>query len=141
MIKFRGGNGTYREYRVLADSDLFLWFERSKTTAWGLFGGADGLPPNVKVERPDEDTLELLKVNGIKVCKGTVIRSLTGGGGGFGNAVERDPAAVRQDVVDRYVSMDHAREAYGVVLTESLEVDEDGTRQRRAEMRVPAAQT
>ena len=29
--EYRGGNGTYREYEVHADSDLFLWFERSKT--------------------------------------------------------------------------------------------------------------
>ena len=121
--KYRGGNGTYREYLVQADSDLFLWFERSKTTAWGLFGGADGLPPNVIVERPDDDRLELLKVNGIKVPDGTVIMSLTGGGGGFGNAFEREPEAVRQDVIDRHVSPEHARAAYGVGLTSDLEVD------------------
>lgn len=129
--KYRGGNGTYREYLVQADSDLFLWFERSKTTAWGLFDGEDGLAPNVIVQRPDEDTLEVLKINGIKVRSGTVIKSLTGGGGGYGKPFERDPEAVRQDVIDGYVSMGHARTAYGVGLTGDLEVDAAETRSLR----------
>lgn len=129
--KYRGGNGTYREYLVQADSDLFLWFERSKTTAWGLFDGEDGLAPNVIVQRPDEDTLEVLKINGIKVRSGTVIKSLTGGGGGYGKPFERDPEAVRQDVIDGYVSLEHARTAYGVGLTGDLEVDAAKTRSLR----------
>lgn len=129
--KYRGGNGTYRNYLVKADSDLFLWFERSKTTAWGLFGGENGLPPDVVVERPDEDKLELLKVNGIKVRDGTVIKSLTGGGGGYGNAFERDPEAVRQDAIDGYVSLDHARAAFGVELSSDFEVNTAQTQRLR----------
>lgn len=129
--KYRGGNGTYREYLVQADSDLFLWFERSETTAWGIFDGQAGLKPNVIVQRPGEETLEVLKINGIKVKTGTVIKSLTGGGGGYGKPLERDPEAVRQDVIDGYVSLEHARTAYGVELTSDLEVDADKTRSLR----------
>ncbi len=130
--EFRGGNGTYREYEVHADSDLFLWFERSKTTAWGLFGGGDGLGPSVKVDRPNEDTAEYLKINGVPVENGTIIRSLTGGGGGYGHALDRDPEAVRQDVIDGYVSPEHASNAYGVCLTETLDVDTVETERLRA---------
>lgn len=129
--QYRGGNGTYREYLVKADSDLFLWFERSKTTAWGLFGGADGLPPNVTVDRPDQDKLEVLKANGIKVGNGTVIMSLTGGGGGYGKAFTRDPEAVREDAIDGHVSREHARTAYGVELTSELDVDTAQTQRLR----------
>jgi len=131
--KYRGGNGTFREYLILADSDLFLWFERSKTTGWGIFGGESGAAPNVTVKRPDEEQLEFLKINGIRVRKGTVIKSLTGGGGGYGKALERAPEAVREDVIDRYVSLDYARSAYGVVLTDDLEILSDDTRNLRAE--------
>ncbi len=130
--KYRGGNGTYREYLVDADSDLFLWFERSKTTAWGLFDGQNGLPPLVVVERPGEEKLELLKVNGVKVPAGTVIRSRTGGGGGYGNSYDREPEAVRQDVLDRFVSIEHARSAYGVEITSDLNVDSKATAKLRS---------
>ncbi|PPJ40630.1 hydantoinase B/oxoprolinase family protein, partial [Pseudoxanthomonas sp. KAs_5_3] len=34
--QYRGGNGVVREYDFLADCVVGLWFERSKTPAWGL---------------------------------------------------------------------------------------------------------
>ncbi len=136
--KYRGGNGTYREYEVRADSDLFLWFERSETTGWGIFGGGDGAGPNVIVQRPDDEQREFLKVNGIKVGNGTIIKSLTGGGGGYGLAVERDPEAVRQDVIDGYVSIEHASDAYGVVINDAFDIDVAGTEKRRAELQADA---
>jgi hypothetical protein len=70
----------------LAFSKFFsssLWFERSVTPAWGLFGGKDGLPPNVNIKIPNEDEKNLLKANGLQIKKGTVLTTYTGGGGGF----------------------------------------------------------
>jgi N-methylhydantoinase B len=132
--KYRGGNGTYREYLVESDSDLYLWYERSVTTAWGLFGGGSGVPPNVIVKKPDGETFEALKINGAKLPAGTVVMSLTGGGGGYGEARERDPKDVLRDVVDGYVSRDHARDAYGVEITESLQIDQTKTDDCRSRM-------
>jgi N-methylhydantoinase B/oxoprolinase/acetone carboxylase alpha subunit len=37
--------------------------------------------------------------------------------------MERDPELVRQDVQGGYVSLKAAKEEYGVVLTEALEID------------------
>lgn len=125
--KYRGGNGTYREYLINTKADLFLWFERSETTAWGLFGGQDGLPPNVQVLQEGEEPADYLKINGVKLKPGAVIKSVTGGGGGYGNAFERDPELVRQDVIDGYVTPAHAQSAYGVELNADLEVDMERT--------------
>ena len=97
-----------------------------------MFGGGDGLAPNVIVERPEENVLELLKANGVKVRAGTVIRSRTGGGGGYGKAFERDPEAVLRDVIDGYVSREHARQAYGVAITSEPGIDADETRRLRS---------
>ena len=63
-----------------------------------------------------------------------------GGGGGWGDPLERPAAAVLDDVLDEYVSVEGARRDYGVVLTGSLEeltleVDVAATEARRAEMR------
>ncbi len=122
--EFRGGNGTFRQYLVEADSDLFLWFERSVTTAWGLFGGENGDPPNVTVEHADGRSEDYLKVNGIKVAAGTVITSLTGGGGGYGEPKNRAPEAVLLDVIDGYTSREYARDIYGVTIGEDMQIVE-----------------
>ena len=66
-----------------------------------------------------------------------------GGGGGWGNPLDRDPQAVLDDVLDEYVSVEGARRDYGVVLTGSLvdltlAIDERATTSLRAERRAPA---
>jgi N-methylhydantoinase B len=58
------------------------------------------------------------------------------GGGGYGDPLEREPAAVLADVQLGAVSHAMALEIYGVVLTESgEEVDEGATRARRLAIR------
>ena len=42
-------------------------------------------------------------------------------------------------VLDDFCTREHARDAYGVVLTEALEIDEAATAARRAEMAKQAA--
>jgi N-methylhydantoinase B len=57
-------------------------------------------------------------------------------GGGYGDPLERDPMLVRNDVANSIVSLDAAREIYGVVLEKpDLQIDMDATRQLRAKMR------
>ncbi|MHA7814997.1 MAG: hypothetical protein ACX93N_00850 [Pseudohaliea sp.] len=57
--------------------------------------------------------LECLKINDFSLPVGTIIHSLTGGGGGYGDAAERDPDAVREDLLDGFISEEHARSVYG----------------------------
>jgi N-methylhydantoinase B len=113
--RWRGGNGIVREYTLDCDDAIMsLWFERSKTPGWGLFGGRDATPPIVVVNPGREDERRLLKASAIPLKKGDVVRTMTGGGGGFGDPRERDPEAVRRDLRDGMVSPDTAREVYGV---------------------------
>ena len=75
----------------------------------------------------------MLKVNAHPLAAG-VIDLLTGGGGGFGVAFERDPERVRSDVLDGYVSREAAERDYGVVLSDDLVVDVDASRALRARL-------
>ena len=125
--KFRGGCGLYREYTINADGFVSLWFERSVTPAWGLFGGKDGIGPNVKNKSHDEKEKNLLKANGLQVKKGTVLTTYTGGGGGFEKPFERNPENVLNDVINKYVSIEKARDHYGVVIDEDLQINKEGT--------------
>jgi N-methylhydantoinase B len=63
-----------------------------------------------------------------------------GGGGGWGDPLERPPGVVLDDVLDEYVSVEGARRDYGVVLVGSLDdltlsVDEAATAALRDRMR------
>ncbi|MCA0345524.1 MAG: hydantoinase B/oxoprolinase family protein [Actinobacteria bacterium] len=121
--KWRGGNGATREYEFLADCVVGLWFERSQTPPWGLFGGADAAGPEVVINPDTDREVRLLKANAMPVKRGDVIRLSVSGGGGFGPASERDPEAVRYDVENGYISPDYARAHYGHALASAASAD------------------
>jgi N-methylhydantoinase B len=67
---------------------------------------------------------------------GEIMFAQSGGGGGWGDPLDRDSALVLRDVLDEYVSIENARRDYGVVIDPvSLTVDEAATQKLRAEMR------
>lgn len=116
--RWRGGNGIVREYEVGCDEvTLYLWFERSQTPAWGLFGGHDATPPDVVVNPDRDDERHMLKCSRVILRRGDVVRTMTGGGGGFGPPGERDPELVRADVRDGHVSREAAQALYGMEVT------------------------
>jgi N-methylhydantoinase B len=69
----------------------------------------------------------------------TVVRTFFGGGGGWGDPLERDPDKVCQDVRDQYVTFGGAARNYGVVIQgdlrhpEQIHVDAEGTAALRTE--------
>ncbi|NKB39284.1 MAG: hydantoinase B/oxoprolinase family protein [Gammaproteobacteria bacterium] len=110
---YRGGNGTYREYELKSEASVTLWFERSHTAAWGLLGGKDGIGPEISINEPGEKTRHCLKANSLSLKPGTVIKTQTGGGGGWGEPEKRDRKLIESDIKNRYISREHARELYG----------------------------
>jgi N-methylhydantoinase B len=131
--RYRGGLNVVREYRVLDHRvDLSLWFERTLTPSWGLFGGKDGAVPRVLMNPGTVDEKLLLKVDSMALAKDSRFRVYTGGGGGYGPPRERDPRRVRDDVIDGYVSRSMALDLYGVAFQgDSLEVDQEQTQHLR----------
>ncbi|MBW2584280.1 MAG: hydantoinase B/oxoprolinase family protein, partial [Deltaproteobacteria bacterium] len=101
---------------------------RFKYAPQGLFGAGPGVMAKFLVNDKDGDP------SGLTLCQtGDVIQFLSAGGGGYGDAFERDPEAVRQDVTNGYVSIEKAREDYGVVVDPgTLEVDLEETQNLRA---------
>ncbi|MFD7623266.1 hydantoinase B/oxoprolinase family protein [Streptomyces sp. NPDC059802] len=109
----RGGNGVVRQYRFAADQQLSLWWERSVTPAWGVFGGTAGAAPRVTLNPGRDDRRSLLKANALSVREGDVLRCESGGGGGFGPAGERAAGAVAEDVRQGLLTAGHAEAVYG----------------------------
>jgi N-methylhydantoinase B/oxoprolinase/acetone carboxylase alpha subunit len=71
----------------------------------------------------------------IQVKHGEIFGKVSGGGGGVGNPLEREPLAIQRDVRNGLTTVQYARDVYGVVLDpDTLEIDESATASLRAEM-------
>jgi N-methylhydantoinase B len=111
--EWRGGNGVTREYEFLTECVVGLWFERSKTPAWGLFGGQDATGPEVIINPGRPNEIRRLKANALKVAKGDVVRLSVGGGGGYGDTSKRSHALIVDDIKNGFISEQHAAKHYG----------------------------
>jgi N-methylhydantoinase B len=104
----------------------------------GLFGGHDGAPNEVVVERAGTTyrSPHWSKDEDLRVVAGDAVHVRTPGGGGYGDPRERDPELVRRDVARGYLTVEDAERDYGVVLAgQPPAVDGPATERRRQEHR------
>ena len=112
--RWRGGLGSVREMEMLADGGFSLEGDGSVHPPPGLFGGEEGTPGAVILNADTNGEVDLpSKFPYRKARRGDRLRLVGPSGGGYGDPGERDPAAVRDDVADGYVSEASARERYG----------------------------
>ncbi|WP_426960076.1 hydantoinase B/oxoprolinase family protein [Muricoccus radiodurans] len=129
----RGGLGVEKLYEVLAPAKVSLKFERGGCPPWGLAGGHAAATCFVEIRRATDGSV-LRAWKGIyELHPGDRLRIVSGGGGGYGPPEAREPERVRDDVVQGYVTVGQAREAYAVILCDDLSVDEEATAALRAE--------
>jgi N-methylhydantoinase B len=134
--KYRGGLGIDMRVRNLVEGKWnFELVRRSHCPPWGLWGGKPGQIGMYLLREPGES--EFRAAGGahqpVEVRTEVIVR--TGGGGGWGDPLERDPARVRADAREEFISMQSARDDYGVVLRDDLSIDEFATEQLRDALR------
>ena len=114
--EFRGGLGFVREYELLGNEAQFsLRSTKHVIPPRGVAGGAAGRAGRcVAFVGTAEERALPTRYGGLPLPRGAVIRLETPGGGGYGDARRRDPARVREDVVDGYVTPEAAARDYGV---------------------------
>jgi N-methylhydantoinase B len=112
--RHRGGLGVELTYRALQKAVTNVNCERTKDPPWGLRGGKPGAVNEAVLVRRDGSEQKLLKATGVPMEPGDRLTFRTAGGGGWGEAGARDPAAIADDVAKGYVSAEAARRDYGV---------------------------
>ncbi len=115
--RYRGGRGCIRDYRAAVDEiTLTATFGRHKFVPWGAAGGHPGSRNEVRIFHADGREVVIGKCARYPLKRGEVARLVTGTGGGWGSPLERPVEAVIEDVRDGYVSLEQAKQDYGVEL-------------------------
>jgi len=134
--KMRGGLGRKFVIRIPDDdtapeppTSIAIQAGRYRYAPKGLYKGGSANKAQFVVNDQAGDP------SGLTLCEsGNVIQFHSAGGGGYGDPLERDPQAVKQDVFNEYVSIEMARNDYGVVIdSKTLKVDLKETEKLRAE--------
>ncbi len=113
MGRYCGAMGAVREYEVLRDGVQFSSFsDRHRHPPSGLFGGGAGRPTCFVLVRDGVETT--LGSKGVKELKaGDLLRVHIGGGGGYGDARERDASLIERDLEEGRISLETARTVFG----------------------------
>jgi N-methylhydantoinase B len=136
--KWRGGLGVETEFRIDGTSVTGIAFGdgiEKGAEAFGLFGGKEGTLNRIELHYPD-GVIKTAKSKEIirDIPQGTVFYQRASGGGGYGNPYERPAQKVFDDVVNEMISIEKARELYGVVIKpETMTIDEMATEGLRKE--------
>jgi N-methylhydantoinase B len=111
---FRGGLGSVRAFRFLADGGASVEGEGHRFRPWGFAGGEDGETARLEIVRAD-GTVQALpsKVPHMAVKAGDTFVCEGPAGGGYGDPRLRDPASIAADVADGLISAETARERFG----------------------------
>ena len=114
--KFRGGVPFRRDYRFLEHEGMLqVRSDRRDHRPFGLYGGSPG-QPSENYLNPDADERLLPSKLTMTISKGDVFRHVLAGAGGWGDPLERDPAAVLRDVRNELLSAARAKADYGVIV-------------------------
>ncbi len=136
--RYRGGIGVVKSQRILTDGFITHENERHHDIPWGIFGGWSGATGKVEVFNIDDPNAVRdmpAKFSGLRVKSGDVHAFYAPCGGGYGNPLDRPAEQVLGDVLDDFCTVDHARNAYGVVIDiVNEQVDEAATESLRSRM-------
>jgi N-methylhydantoinase B len=114
--RHRGGLGLDLSFRMLEDCYLTSALARTRLLPWGLDGGRPGRANGLTIEYPDGTTSRYDLRTRVPVPQGSVVHLRTGSGGGYGHPAARSSDAVRADLVDGYITPEHAERWYGHAL-------------------------
>jgi N-methylhydantoinase B len=136
--KWRGGLGVVKQWQALTDLKLIGTIEQTKAPAWGVDGGQSGKTNSMTISVGLPHQRPMGKASGWALPAGERLLFEMGGGGGWGDPLDRDPAHVLKDVVGGYVSKESAEREYAVVVRQSeacYSLDEKATHALRQKRR------
>lgn len=124
--QWRGGLGVETMFRIGGENTRVVTFgDGDVEPAFGLFDGKDATLNKIELHYPDGKRYKTSSKDLVEsVPQETVLFQQAGGGGGYGDPYLRDPNLVAQEVKNGILSLEKAREDYGVIIDpETYEVN------------------
>ncbi|MBV9355347.1 MAG: hydantoinase B/oxoprolinase family protein [Chloroflexi bacterium] len=120
--RFRGGCGQRTSFTSRSDEPWQMsgMYDRIHFPATGLAGGGAGSPGSFVLSDGRQANPKELLLH----APDTRVDTALPGGGGYGDPFTREPAAVLDDVLNGYVSIEAAERDYGVVIHSRQQPDE-----------------
>ena len=143
--EWRGGLGTRSSWRCLGRDEVGVtngegMESEGATPPRGLFGGHDAGLNRMRVDYPDGSGLEWGSKDMVQLPPGSLVTAQSWGGGGYGDPRRRPAELVHADVLDELLSIENARDHYGVAVRDDLTLDHEATTRLRGLAREGAAQ-
>jgi N-methylhydantoinase B len=134
--RMKGGLGQREVFRVPDDQyapmspvNLGIQAGRHVHAPQGLFGGKPGAKAQFLINGVPGNPYGLTQLN-----LGDVVMIDAAGGGGCGNPLEREPEMVELDIMEGHVSLEKAREDYGVAIdSKTFKIDTKATKKLRGQ--------
>jgi N-methylhydantoinase B len=116
--EYRGGSGVVKRYRYLNDNNFFTGtFGRYKYLPWGMNGGGEGSANMFRVIKSDGSVDGPYgKYPRYPLNTGDKLEMIMASGGGYGNPYKRPVDKVVMDCKNEFISLEQAKEDYGVVI-------------------------
>ncbi|MBB6675664.1 hydantoinase B/oxoprolinase family protein [Cohnella nanjingensis] len=115
--RWRGAPGLEVRIQHLADSRTSVMMAGVRHTTQGFCGAGAGPSNRVVVDEGRPGALEVPETAfNVGMAAGGVLAFHRSGGGGWGDPLDREAEAVLDDVLNGYVSVEHAFADYGVVI-------------------------
>ena len=135
--KTRGGPGITWGVapRGTGQVDNYAYGDGMFNPPFGLFGGKPGDGGAIYRTNKDGSRTFFSAIAYFRVSEGESWSTLSTGGGGYGDPLERDPELVRIDVRDEIIGIEAARSEYGVVIDQAtLKINAEATAKLRKKM-------
>ena len=136
--QWQGGMGAIKKVRATSDYMFNTMVERVYCRPWGLFGGHPGLGNEVRIQIDREPEIKFPsgKILGRPMKSGEAYVLMSGGGGGYGNPLERPVEKIEEDLRQGYISRRRAEGCYGIVFDQKTgNIDRAATLKLRGRLR------